>query len=66
MTHQINHVFYDYIFIGPALLGEFRGFNLRNDKPFVVYIAFPLINGVVITANGQLNRKIKVVREPKS
>ena len=32
LTHQISHVFYDYIFIGPALLGEFRGFNLRNDK----------------------------------
>ena len=32
LTKNINHVFYDYIFIGPALLGEFRGFNLRNDK----------------------------------
>ena len=47
-------------------INEFRGFNLRNDKLFVVYITFPLINGVVITANGQLNRKVKVVREPKS
>ena len=46
LTKEIDHVFYDYIFIGPALLNEFRGFNLRNDKLFVVYIAFPLISGV--------------------
>ena len=46
LTKDIGYVFYDYIFIGPALLGEFRGFNLRNDKLFVVYIAFPFISGV--------------------
>ena len=32
LTNEIDHVFYDYIFIGPALLGEFKGFSLRNDK----------------------------------
>ena len=32
LTRQIDHVFYDYIFIGPALLNEFRGFTLRNDE----------------------------------
>lgn len=32
ITKDIKYVFYDYIFIGPALLNEFRGFNLRNDK----------------------------------
>ena len=32
LINDIHYVFYDYIFIGPALLGEFRGFNLRNDK----------------------------------
>ncbi len=46
LTQDIGYVFYDYIFIGPALLGEFRGFNLRNDKLFVVYITFPFISGV--------------------
>lgn len=46
LTREIDHVFYDYIFIGPSLLGEFKGFNLRNDKYFVVYITFPFINGV--------------------
>lgn len=37
LTHQISHVFYDYIFIGPALLGEFRGFNLRNDEVLLMF-----------------------------
>lgn len=32
LTKNISYVFYDYIFIGPALLGEFKGFNLRNDE----------------------------------
>lgn len=32
LTREIDHVFYDYIFIGPALLNEFRGFSLRNDE----------------------------------
>lgn len=33
----IKHVFYDYVFIGPALLGEFRGFNLRNDEVLLMF-----------------------------
>lgn len=32
LTKDIGYVFYDYIFIGPALLDQFRGFSLRNDK----------------------------------
>ena len=27
-----EYVFYDYIFVSPSLLNEFKGFNLRNDK----------------------------------
>ena len=46
LTKDIGYVFFDYIFINPALLDQFRGFNLRNDKLFVVYIAFPFISGV--------------------
>lgn len=46
LLKNIEYVFYDYIFIGPALLNEFKGFSLRNDKLFVVYIAFPFISGV--------------------
>lgn len=32
VLHQVDFVFYDYIFISPALLAEFRGHNLRNDE----------------------------------
>ena len=32
LLHDIGYVFYDYIFIGPALLNEFRGFGVRNDE----------------------------------
>ena len=37
LTHNIGYVFYDYIFIGPALLGEFRGFSLRNDEVLLMF-----------------------------
>ena len=32
LLHDIGYVFYDYIFIGPALLNEFRNFGVRNDE----------------------------------
>lgn len=37
MTKDIDHVFYDYIFIGPALLREFTGFSLRNDEVLLMF-----------------------------
>lgn len=32
LLKNIKYVFYDYIFISPSLLGEFKGHNLRNDE----------------------------------
>lgn len=32
LMHDIEYVFFDYIHIAPSLLGEFKGFSLRNDK----------------------------------
>lgn len=32
LLHEIEYVFYDYIFISPSLISEFKGVNLRNDK----------------------------------
>lgn len=32
LLHGIEYVFYDYIFISPSLLGEFKGMALRNDE----------------------------------
>lgn len=66
LTRDIGYVFFDYIQINPALLNEFKGAQLRNDKQFVVYITFLLISKVASVASGQLSRKAKVVREPKS
>lgn len=40
MLHNIEYVFYDYIFICPSIIGEFKGVALRNDRIFVVYITF--------------------------
>lgn len=37
LTRDISYVFYDYIFIGPALLNEFRGFSLRNDEVLLMF-----------------------------
>ena len=37
LVRDINYVFYDYIFIGPSLLGEFKGFNLRNDEVLLMF-----------------------------
>lgn len=32
LTKDIHYVFFDYIFINPALLSSFRGFSLRDDE----------------------------------
>ena len=37
LTKDIGYVFYDYIFIGPALLEQFRGFALRNDEVLLMF-----------------------------
>ena len=37
LTRKISYVFYDYIFIGPALLQEFQGFSLRNDEVLLMF-----------------------------
>ena len=36
ILNNIEYVFYDYIFIGPSLLNEFKGFNLRNDELLLI------------------------------
>ena len=34
---EISFVFYDYIFVSPSLLAEFRGINLRNDEILLMF-----------------------------
>lgn len=36
VLYNIEYVFYDYIFIGPALLREFKGFSLRSDELLLI------------------------------
>ena len=37
ILHQIEYVFFDYIFICPSLLGEFKGVALRNDEILLMF-----------------------------
>lgn len=37
LTRNIEYVFYDYIFISPSLLGEFKGVALRNDEVLLMF-----------------------------
>lgn len=61
LTKNIRYVFYDYIFVGPALLNEFKGFGLRNDELLLLYatalkdLAVEL--GVFVASSTQLNAK---------
>lgn len=61
LTKNIRYVFYDYIFVGPALLNEFKGFGLRNDELLLLHatalkdLAVEL--GVFVASSTQLNAK---------
>lgn len=37
LLHDIEYVFYDYVFISPSLLSEFKGINLRNDEILLMF-----------------------------
>lgn len=61
LMHEIEYVFYDYIFVGPSLLNEFKGFNLRNDEVLLMFstalkdLAVEL--GVFVMTSTQVNAK---------
>lgn len=69
LTHNIGYVFYDYIFIGTALLDEFRGFTLRNDeillmfatalKDLAVELDVCMMTSTQVNANVDDNRNIR-------
>ena len=69
LTNDIGYVFYDYIFIGPSLLGEFRGFNLRNDevllmfatalKDLAVELNICMFTSTQVNANADDNKNIR-------
>ena len=69
IIHDIGYVFYDYIFIGPALLSEFRGFALRNDelllmfatalKDLAVELNVAMFTSTQLNAKGDDNKDIR-------
>lgn len=69
LIHNIGYVFYDYIFIGPALCGEFNGFALRNDeillmfatalKDLAVELNVALFTATQVNAKGDDNKDIR-------
>lgn len=69
LIYDIDFVFYDYIFIGPSLLNEFKGFALRNDEVLLMFatalkdLAVELDVGVFtstqLNAKGDENKDIR-------
>lgn len=69
LTKDIGYVFYDYIFIGPSLLNEFKGFNLRNDevllmfatalKDLAVELNVAMFTSTQVNANADDNKNIR-------
>ena len=69
ITKEIGYVFYDYIFIGPSLLDEFRGFTLRNDevllmfatalKDLAVELDVAMFTSTQLNARGDDNKEIR-------
>ena len=69
LLHDIGYVFFDYIFIGPALLNEFRGFSLRNDelllmmatalKDLAVELNVAVFTSTQVNASADDNRNIR-------
>lgn len=69
LTKNIGYVFYDYVFIGPALLDQFRGFSLRNDevllmfttalKDLAVELNVAMFTSTQVNANADDNKNIR-------
>lgn len=69
LTNDISVVFYDYIFISPALLKEFRGFALRNDellllmttalKDLAVELNVCMMTSTQVNANSDNSKEIR-------
>ena len=61
IVYGCEYVFYDYIFIGPSLINEFKGVSLRNDEVLLMFatalkdLAVEL--NVFIMTSTQLNAK---------
>ena len=69
MLYNIEYVFYDYIFVSPSLLSEFKGVNLRNDeillmfsdalKQLAVELDVFVMSSTQVNANADNNKDIR-------
>lgn len=69
LTKNIEYVFYDYIFISPSLLSEFKGVALRNDeillmfstalKELAVELGIFVMTSTQVNANADDNKNIR-------
>lgn len=69
LLHGIEYVFYDYIFISPSLIGEFKGVSLRNDeillmfstalKELAVELNICMFTSTQVNANADSNTNIR-------
>lgn len=69
LLHNIKYVFFDYIFICPSLLGEFKGVSLRNDeillmfstalKELAVELHICMFTSTQVNANADQNTSIR-------
>ena len=69
LLHGIEYVFFDYIFICPSLLREFKGINLRNDeillmfstalKELAVELNICMFTSTQVNANADSNQNIR-------
>lgn len=69
LMHDIEYVFYDYIFVSPSLLNEFKGFSLRNDeillmfstalKDLAVELNIFMMSSTQVNANADNNTNIR-------
>lgn len=69
LLHDIEYVFYDYIFISPSLLSEFKGVSLRNDeillmfstalKELAVELHICMFTSTQVNANADSNANIR-------
>ena len=69
LLHGIEYVFYDYIFICPSLLSEFKGVSLRNDeillmfstalKELAVELNICVFSSTQVNANADSNTNIR-------
>ena len=69
LIHDIRYLFFDYIFVSPALVNEFSGMRLRNDeallflttvlKDLATELNIFVMSGTQVNANADDNKEIR-------